>query len=100
MKSGSNQLTNVVKENDAGNQKSYKQNGSCKRSSESEWSSELHTVELLNNQLEALIKQISANTAAIKLFNKTQHNQELENNIDPLKEKTRTYIQHTLAQAI
>ena len=92
----SNQLTNVVKESDAGNQESYKQNGSCKRSNESERSSELHSLEHLNNQLEALTKEICANTAAIKLFNRSEHKQqnyqELRNNIDTLKEKNRELV--------
>ena len=64
-------LTIVVKESDEGNQESYKQNSSCKRSSESERSSELHSLEHLNNQLEALSKEVSANTAVIKLL--TRH---------------------------
>ena len=93
MASVSNQLTDVVKESDEGNQENYKENSSCKQSSESERSSELHSLEHLSNQLGALTKEVCANTAAIKMFNTSEYKQpnyqELQNNIDTLKEKNR-----------
>ena len=58
MASVSKQITNVVEENEAGNQGSYKQNGSCKRSSEPERSGEWHSLEHLNKQLKALTGKV------------------------------------------
>ena len=85
----------AVKESEAGNQDSHNENVSFEQSSESEKSSESHSLENLNNQLEALNKAVFTNTAAIKSLientndSKQPNYQELENEIGILKEKNR-----------
>ncbi len=48
----------AVEESETGNQDSYNENVSFEQSSESEKSSESHSLEYINNQLEALNKAV------------------------------------------